>query len=239
MKKIIIAYSLATVFVLSIQTQASVTLQTPSGLAAGGTFRFIFVTQGTITATSADISTYDTFVNSQAGGAQYQGATISWKPIISTSTIDARDYVGGFGTNVPVFGGDGTKIANSMTTNGPGNGLWSTIFGAPGNGILANPARGVDGTLVTGAVWAWTGSNPDGTRDATNYVGNSTGLTINGNVSNPGPPASLARLDSSNGLSTTSNRVYGISEQLTVIPEPSSLGLLALGASGLVARRKR
>jgi hypothetical protein len=239
MKKSIIAFSLATVFVLSTQTQAAVTLSTPSGLAAGDTFRFIFVTQGTITPTSADISTYDTFVNSQAGGAQYQGATISWKSIISTLTIDARNHVGGFDTNVPVFGGDGTKIANSMTTNGPGNGLWSTIFGAPGNGILASPARGVDGTLVTGDVWVWTGSNSDGTRDATYHVGNSTGLTVNGYVSTSGLPAGLSWLDGNNGLSTTSNRVYGISEELTVIPEPSSLGLLALGAFGLVARRKR
>ncbi len=239
MKRNIIAFSLATLFVLSAQTQAAVTLQTPSGLAAGDTFRFIFVTQGTITPTSADISTYDTFVNSQAGGAQYQGATISWKSIISTSTIDARDYVGGFGTNVPVFGGDGTKIANSMTTDGPGNGLWSTISGQPGNGILASPARGVDGTLVTGDVWVWTGSKSDGTRNATYHVGNSTGLTINGYVSTSGFPIGLGWLNSNNGLSTTSNRVYGISEPLTVIPEPSSLGLLALGAFGLVARRKR
>jgi hypothetical protein len=234
MKKSIIAFSLATVFFLTTQTQAAVILQTPSGLAAGDTFRFIFVTEGTITPTSADISTYDTFVTSQAGGAQYQGATISWKPIISTSAIDARDHVGGFDTNVPVFGGDGTKIANSMTTNGPGNGLWGSFFDSPGSGILASPARSVDGTLVTGDLYVWTGSNSDGTRHASSPVGDS--FVTFGNAS---PPAGEGWLSLTAAPNNQSFRVYGISEELTVIPEPSRLVLLALGAIGLVARRKR
>ena len=237
MKKSIIAFSLAAVFVLSTQTQAAVQLQTPTGLAAGDTFRFIFLTQDTITGTSADISTYDTFVNSQAGGAQYQGATISWSAIISTSTIDARDHVGGYGTNFPVFRIDGTRIANSLTTDSAGNGLWTMS-------VLASPSFGIDGAAVTGSTQAWTGSNSDGTKNSFNPVGAPefiyNGTTYAG-TSNYGSTfyTNSFWLRETNASNTSSLRVYGMSEQLTVIPEPSSLGLLALGAVGLVARRKR
>ena len=48
--------------------QAGVALMTPSGLAPGDQFRFVFVTDGSTTATSTDIGTYDAFVESQAGG---------------------------------------------------------------------------------------------------------------------------------------------------------------------------
>jgi len=241
MKKSTIAFTLATVFVLSIQTQAAVILQTPSGLAAGDTFRFIFLTQDTIIGTSADISTYDTFVNSQAGGAQYQGSTISWSAIVSTSTIDARDHVGGYGTYDPVFRGDGIKIANSLTTDSDGNGLWT-------RSVLASPSFGVDGATLTGSSDAWTGSNYDGTKNVPgpfNFTVGSpqvvfSGITYDG-LSMVGSTSFsiLNWLRDNNNFNTSSLRVYGMSEQLTVIPEPSSLGLLALGAVGLVARRKR
>lgn len=244
MKKSTIAFTLATVFVLSIQTQAAVILQTPTGLAAGDTFRIIFLTQDTITGTSADISTYDTFVNSQAGGAQYQGSTISWSAIVSTPTISARDHVGGYGTNDPVFRIDGTRIANSLTTDAAGNGLWGYGLASPAHGVLASPSFGIDGAALTGSLTAWTGSNYDGTKNDSSPVGAPPvligglplpGLSMTG-TTNPVNPFWLRNNTTSN---TNSLRVYGMSEQLTVIPEPSSLGLLLLGAAGLVARRKR
>jgi hypothetical protein len=252
MKKSIIAFSLAIAFVLSTQTQAAVQLQlqTPSGLAAGDTFRFIFLTQGTITGTSADISTYDTFVNSQAGGAQYQGSSVSWSAIISTPTINARDHVGDYGTNFPVFRIDGTRIANSMTTDAAGHGLWGSGFVSPGAGILASPSFGIDGAALTGSLSAWTGSDYDGTKLVTgsnnsavgspsvSFGGNTySGLSMTGSTTFS--TSNWLRDGGQNNFNTNSLRVYGISEQLTVIPEPSSLGLLLLGAAGLVARRKR
>jgi hypothetical protein len=56
---------------------------------------------------------------------------------------------------------------------------------------------------------------------------------------NASPPAGAGWLSLTAAPNNQSFRVYGISEPLTVIPEPSSLGLLALGAFGLIARRKR
>ena len=241
MKKSIIAFSLAATFVLSTQTQAAVQLQTPIGLAAGDTFRFIFLTQGTITGTSADISTYDTFVNSQAGGAQYQGATISWSAIISTSTIDARDHVGGYGTEVPVFRTDGIRVANSMTTDAAAKGLWT-------NSVLASPGVGVDGTALTGSLQAWTGSNYDGTKyvvGVTNQYVGTPEVVYNGNTYPGMSMAGSTTYSSSFWLrdmgtpNTGSLRVYGMSEQLTVIPEPSTSALAALFVFGAIFKRSR
>jgi hypothetical protein len=237
MKKSIIAFSLAVTFVLSTQTQAAIHLQTPTGLAAGDTFRFIFLTQDTITGTSADISTYDTFVNSQAGGAQYQGASVSWSAIISTPTINARDHVGGYGTNFPVFRIDGTRIANSLTTDSAGNGLWTMS-------ILASPSFGIDGAAVTGSTQAWTGSNRDGTKNSYGPVGAPevihNGTTYTG-LSNYGSTfyTNSFWLNENNTFNTNSLRVYGMSEQLTVIPEPSTSALAALFVVGTVFKRSR
>ncbi len=56
-------------------------ISTPSGLNQGDQFRIVFVTTGTITAEARDITTYDNFVNDQAGGATYNGNTIIWQAI--------------------------------------------------------------------------------------------------------------------------------------------------------------
>ena len=55
-------------FCLSVMAVAEAgPITAPSELQAGDTFRLIFVTSGTINATSSDISVYDRFVNQQAG----------------------------------------------------------------------------------------------------------------------------------------------------------------------------
>ena len=241
MKKSIIAFSLAATFVLSTQTQAAVQLQTPTGLAAGDTFRFIFLTQDTITGTSSDIATYDSFVGTQAGGAQYQGATISWSAIISTSTIDARDHVGGYGTDVPVFRTDGIRVANSLTTDAAGNGLWTSS-------VLASPSIGIDGAALTGSLQAWTGSNYDGTKYVVGVVNQYVGAPaeVYNGITYPGlSVAGSTSFSTSSWLrdmgtpNTGSLRVYGMSEQLTVIPEPSTSALAALFVVGTVFKRSR
>jgi hypothetical protein len=55
-----------------------ISLTTPAGLNPGDTFRFVFVTTGTIDAISSDIEVYNRFVNTQAAGATYGGSTVSW-----------------------------------------------------------------------------------------------------------------------------------------------------------------
>jgi hypothetical protein len=96
-----LAYGIAIVVFgsLSIAHAEPVSLATPAGLAPGAQFRFLFLTSGTQAATSTDIADYNTFVNSQASGATYEGSVVSWKAVGSTATVNARDNVGGFGGN--------------------------------------------------------------------------------------------------------------------------------------------
>ncbi len=70
-------------------------IQTPAGLLPGDTFRIVFVTDGTTTAGSSDISTYNQFVTTQAGGATYDGVTVSWTAIASTASTNAIDNIVG------------------------------------------------------------------------------------------------------------------------------------------------
>lgn len=110
---------------LSTGWASPIALHTPTGLNPGDKFRFIFVTTGTRNATSTDIADYNTFVNTDAGGATYNGSAVTWKAIGSTTTVNARDNVGGFGTNVPVYLVTGTKVANSLTDTA--GGLWGVL----------------------------------------------------------------------------------------------------------------
>jgi len=76
---------------------ADITLITPAGLTPGETFRFAFVTNGTFSATSSSISTYDSDVTSDVnlqGGATYNGITVSWQAIGSTPQLNAIDHLG-------------------------------------------------------------------------------------------------------------------------------------------------
>src|SRR5262245_58387609 len=97
-----------------------ITLSTPAGLTPGESFRFVFVTDGTMTATSSNIADYNSFVNAQARGHTYNGSVVTWKAIGSTATVNAIDNVGQQPI-VGVFLADGTLVTNSTTTTG----LWS------------------------------------------------------------------------------------------------------------------
>jgi len=211
-----------------------VDLSTPSGLNPGDTFRFLFVTQGTTTATSSAIADYDTFVNGQAGGATYGGTTVTWKAIGSTGSVNARDHVGGFGSSVPIYLPNGTKLANDMTTGA--GGLWS-------GSLLAAPLGYIDGTAADMFPLLFTGSESDGLAATMYYLG--------ANAAKGGVPFV------SNGLwlsaagtygNTSPLRMYGLSDTLSVaaaVPEIDPAGtssVLAL-VGGVLAwaesRRRR
>jgi hypothetical protein len=53
------------------RAEAGTILNTPAGLSPGDTFRFVFVTDGLTNAASSNIDDYNSFVNTQAGGATY------------------------------------------------------------------------------------------------------------------------------------------------------------------------
>jgi len=122
-------------------------LSAPSGLTEGAKFRFLFITMDTISATSSNIADYNSFVNFEANGASYNGATISWNAVVSTASVNARDNVGGYGSNAAIFLVNGTKIANDMTTVSSSNGLWSS-------NLLAAPNVRINGRTRDVTRWA-------------------------------------------------------------------------------------
>ena len=201
---------------------AAAPLATPTGLAPGTHFRFIYVTTGTTPATSTDIADYNSFVQTQASGATYAGATVNWKAVGSTATVDARDNVGGYGTSVPVYLVNGTRIAVGLTTTA--GGLWNA-----GSSNFPQPVNvGIDGATITSSPQqAWTGSYDDGTN-----VGRPLGdLEVRyGNIT----ATDETWIRNSRDSASTLLRLYAVSEELVVpaatpVPTLSQWALIALG----------
>jgi hypothetical protein len=231
-----LAYGIAIVVFGSLSTAhaEAVALATPAGLAPGAQFRFLFLTSGTQAATSTDIGDYNTFVNSQASGATYEGNVVSWKAVGSTATVDARDNVGGFGTNVPVYLTNGTLLAGTLTTGTSNKGLWSgTLF--------TTPTIGIDGNSVA-TDFTFTGSSKDGTGLADKQLGASF-------VQYGDPTLNFGTFGAYFSIVGQPNFVganyYGVSSELTVapVPEPSTYAMalagLACGGWSMFRRRKR
>lgn len=225
----------------SLASATPVTLTTPAGLNPGDHFRFVFVTNGqfygasgTIDATSTDITTYNTFVNTEAGGATYGNAVVSWKAVGSTPTVNARDNVGGYGTAVPIYIVDGTRVANDLTT--ATGGFWS------GRLLSATPRLKIDlfidGTNVNS--YTWTGSNGDGTA----YSGYELGSVSSVYYGDSNSTGGFLDYDSSDGTYTAP--MFAMSEELTVasaVPEIDPAGMSAVlvlltAALGLLERRR-
>jgi len=233
-----LAYGIAIVVFGSLSTARAepVSLATPAGLAPGAQFRFLFLTSGTLAATSTDIADYNTFVNGQASGATYEGSVVSWKAVGSTATVNARDNVGGFGGNVPVYLTDGTLLAGDLTTSTSNKGLWSgTLF--------ATPTIGIDGNGVT-TRFAHTGSNADGTGYTNAQLGAASFVRYGDPTFNVG---TFGWHFSINGMPTdNAANFYGVSSELTVpnaVPEIDPAGMasvlaLVTGALGLLERRR-
>lgn len=191
---------------------------------------------GTRAATSTDIADYNTFVNGQASGATYEGSVVSWKAVGSTATVNARDNVGGFGGNVPVYLTNGTLLAGDLTTSTSNKGLWSGL-------LFTTPTIGIDGNGVT-TTFAFTGSNADGTGYPSGQLGAASFVRYGDptvNVDTFGWHFSINGMPDSFAVN-----FYGVSSELTVpsaVPEidPAGMGsVLALitGALGLLERRR-
>ena len=206
-------------------------LVAPLGLKPGDTFRFIFVTSNTTDATSSNIRDYDNFVNANANEVTYNGAVINWLAIGSTDTVNAIDHIG----TAPIAGvystDEKTKIATS--TDVMAGGLWSGL-------LLSQPNLGIDKTPYNN-VNVWTGTNGIGTEYATIRGGFGLGSSNTGMGFFPDPRGEVGfvpgSMDSYNWVETGGDvrsisdqyQMYGISELLTVCPEPSTLLASGLG----------
>jgi hypothetical protein len=174
---------------------------------------------------------YNTFVTTEAGLIPELAAlSTTWTAIGSTTIVDARDNTGTNPTvdltGIPIYTTTGLRVADDNAD------LW--------DGSIANPIFFGDGTTTVGggfARQAYTGTNSDGTGASS---GDGRQLS-----SGPGQNIRMAR-----GGFTDSGWIGGASFNDTdgrglkmlaisgVIPEPSSLSLLALGGLVLLRRRR-
>jgi hypothetical protein len=214
------AAGLGLMFGVSGRADASVDLTPPASLKPGDHFRFAFVTDGTTTATSSNIVNYDNFVNTQAGGATYDGVTIKWLAIGSTAAVNARDHIGI--TSDPIFLVDDTKVANTTDSTG----LWS----ASGHQLLHQLNEDLTGKPLS--TNPWTGTTQGGTANGSNVLG--------GFFSVYGSTTQTNNYWIVGGAAQTTNQLplYGISTELTVpavVPEPSTALVAVFGAVAFLA----
>ena len=191
-------------------SRAGPILPTPAGLTAGDTFRFVFVTTDGTAASSSNISDYDTFVNSEADGATYNGSVSTWQAIGSTATVNAIDHIGVNPSIAGVYLVDGTQVATGDGTST--GGLWS-------GSLQAAIDLDIHSTLITSAVWTGTNAAGQGVTNVT--LGRFEvvfGLTYD---------AGAEWVDANLGIPSTEVAVYGVSQVLVVptlaVPEPSSV----------------
>lgn len=223
----------AVAIVLSMSASSRATdILPPAGLNPGDTFRFIIVSSTTVAAyNSSSASYYDSFIATDTTGYTYGGQSISWKALVSTSSVAAKDNIGGFNTSVPVYLVTGTKVANNMGTTS--NGLWSSS-------LLAAVSRDIAGTNV-GSTNVVTGTKADGTSETSGGVlGGVAPYYGKSDLTN----ASWLHLSYSTAGFGSPFRIYGVSNELTVaaVPEPSTWALCAIatGVLGVASyRRKR
>ncbi len=175
-----------------------------------------------------DIATFDAIVQADADAAGIGSSVgVTWKVIGSTATVDARDHAVLSG---PVVSFLSLDLATDSAD------MW--------DGEVANEITHIDGTSITSASYAgltWTGTMDDGTA-STNPLGDTDRFVSMGDpIANSGPVGS-------NWIDYGSNRnqdfyrdaaIYGLSEALTVVPEPATMSLLAIGGFGVLLKRRR
>jgi len=218
--------------ILTSETLAGNNPATGEPWKVGDCYRFAFHSSQFTTAESPDIETYNAWVQSLADASPLPiGADdgVTWKVIGSTAEVDARDNtstnpeVDGVGCAIYLL--DGSTLVASNNAD-----LW--------DGEIQNPI-GITELGTAFLHWPFTGTYKDGTKAAGQYgtfepLGGTSqihqgqaAVTTNWiwRVWTADPPATQLPL-------------YAMSEPLTVVPEPATIGLLALGGLALVRRRR-
>lgn len=196
---------------------------TDLGLSAGDTYRYLFVSSGTTTAQSTDMSTYNAFATAQARAASaFASTTFDWFAVAATDSVDAVSNVTGSSATLgePVFLVTGGKIAEQVIR------LFDTD-------LLLAPS--VDQYGATKQTTAWTGIEATSSGPPAVSLGNAVPSF---GVSND---TSSYWLEFGGAQATNLYSLYAISDVLEVptVPAPPAAGLLAVGLLPLLGSRLR
>lgn len=208
---------------------------------AGDTYRFIFASSTGRDATSSDIADYNTFIQNAANASGLGLSSVTWKALASTETVAANANTGTAGVGGESFWLlNGTSLVADDYADLYGSVTHSNVINVSETG--GTPFDGGDFTSV------WTGSDGAG-NIKTNAGGGNPGFL--GNTVDPGdgiPKAHTGLWNFTSGRHwidrfqvdlTDEKGIYGVSEVLTVVPEPSTTALLGLGGLALILRRRK
>ncbi len=182
----------------------------PANASPGDKFRLLFRTSTTGQAAQTGIAHYNTFVQTAVkAGHESIGDSCGdlFKMVGSTSAVDARDNTETTGTGVPIHWLGGAKLADDYADFYDGS--WDSY-----------ELRDESGAAFTQGPETWTGSNDDGTKHSTNYLGHTTHVVIGTPELGDNP------LDSSTDSPTLGDYgYYGISPLFVVGPPALSLSV--------------
>jgi len=207
------------VFAMAPAAQASLLYSDPGGFTApaglneGDFYHLVFVSSGTLAATSTDIGDYNDLVQGEMDTAG-KGITVDveWFAIGSTAATHARN-------NAPVFG-NVYRLDGVVQVAAGVDGLWTGSLLAAIDVVANN---------------TWTGSLTTGYASVDRTLGGPGTNAVYG-----GAAFSDGRwINAGDNSRSPAFHFYGLSEKLEVVPEPATLALLGLGGLGLLVRRKR
>ncbi len=231
MPRIIASLLIFAAFVVAPLTSSAVPITVPSDLSVGDKYRLAFVTSTKRDATSTDIADYNAFVTAVAAGVPELAALgTTWKAIGSTLTVDARDNtatVPNVSPDYPIYRLDNTRIADDNAN------LWGADILAP----IATVETGLLNTFDVTIIEVWTGTRWDGMA-APEPLGDPFVTRIGLQFFIGTDWIFSHDVDLSDSL----KQMYALSGELTVIPEPSTMILVCIGATAVVGwqlRRRR
>ena len=228
MRKVLFSRAAVLALLMCGMGQARANITAPAGLLPGDQFRIAFTTLTPTTATSSSISFYDNIVQTDANGAglgTYDGLPVTWMVLGSTATVSAVSRLPM--DNVPIYLPSGTEVAAG------GAQLWNTATTPLLSGIDEYPT-GL-GPVTQGI---FTGTTSVGGIAPGNYLGvgsSGTSYVADGRSDMTGTGWVALGVTFAVG----SENLDGFSQVLTVVPEPSSLCLLGLGAATLLIRQRK
>ena len=183
----------------------------PSGVSSGS-FRLMFVTGGTIAATSADIATYNTRAQRHASDSPFlHSFKDTFRALVSTSAVNARANTltrsGDLGNADPIYWVMGDKIADNYADLYDGS--WDYT------GQSGQYPRTETGGSILDQWEVWTGTTSAGASHTSNQLGAATATR--------GKPNTAGQELQSGSAQANSGRkfLYAISPVLTIPPAPT------------------